>query len=118
MAVTTFATNENNDIYIGNDGNLAIAVGLPAVINACSNAAKTRLGECIYNTTLGLPDFETIWIGVPNIPQFEAALIQTLLSVPGVSQVQEVAAAIDKGVLSYTAVIITIYGQGVINGSI
>lgn len=106
-----------NDLYIGADGNLAVATGLAAVMQACASAARTLLGECVLQTDVGLPNFQLIWVGVPNVPQWQAALRFTLQAVEGVDSIVSInAIRASKNVLQYTAVIKTIYGQGVLNG--
>ncbi len=112
----TFAVNENNDLYLGPDGNIAMARDLQAVIFDCRSIAKAQLGEMIYATDQGIPNFETVWNGVPNLQQFEAALRANILSVPGVIGVDSVVVTQENNTLSYTISIVTIYGTGVVNG--
>lgn len=123
-----------NDLFIGDDGNLVLAGitednsdQLQAVLYACQNAAQTLLGECIFNTPRGLPNFQLIWTGVPNIPLWEAALINILSTTPGVSSVESVVfqRATDTNsygksndILIYTATIITLFGTGTIDGGL
>ena len=114
----TFALNENNDIYLDRNGNIAVAEGIEAVQFLCKNAVQTMLGELIYQTNIGMPNFQTIWNGTPNIPQFEASLIATLLSVEDVLEVKELSVQIVSGVLQYTATILTNFGQGAIRGTV
>lgn len=116
--VKTFATNENNDLFIATNGNLAITTGLDAILQACQTAAKAQRGEMIYNTTLGVPNFETIWArGIPNLAQYEAALRQTLLGVEGVTNVTDLLVTNQNNVLSYQANIVTDQGTATINGN-
>lgn len=106
----TFGITQNNDLFIDNFGNLTIHSGLLAVLNACKNAAQTLLGEMIYQTNQGMPNFQVIWNGNANIPQFRAALIQTLKAVPGVVEVQDIETQVKNNVLEYTAFIVTEFG--------
>lgn len=112
----TLAVNENNDIYLDANGNLALATGIDAVLILCARAAKAQLGEMVLNTDQGMPNFQTIWNGSPNVAQFEAALRRTLLQVVDVLGVTGIDVALTNNVLRYTATIITAYGEGVING--
>lgn len=133
--VMTFATTGStpirgvnagiNDIYLGPDGNLAVATDLLAVMYACQNAARTILGEMIFQTNEGLPNFELIWVGVPNIPQWVVALRQAFENVPGVLEVISIdtATAVNpvtkrNDVLNYVAVILTEFGEGTTNGNL
>lgn len=117
--VKTFATNENNDLYIGNDGSLVIVTGLEAVLQACATAVKAQRGEMIYQTNLGVPNFQAAWDGgTPNLAQYEAALYQTFLSVSGVTAVQSLTVTANAGTLSYTAIIETDEGTGTVSGNL
>lgn len=111
-----FTVDSNNDLVLATNGNLSISSGLQAVMQACEQAAKAQLGEMILAVDEGMPNFDVVWNGAPNIPQFEAYLIARLNSVEGVTEVSEVSASASAGVLTYTATIKTIYGDGVLNG--
>ena len=109
------ATDSNNDLYIGGDGNLAVASGIQAVLTACACAAKARLGEMVLSANQGVPYFETAFSGGYNVALFEDALRATLLRVPDVRSVDlQVAASGDR--ITYTAIIVTTYGEGVLRG--
>ena len=114
----SFAVDDNNDIFIDETGNLAIGVGLDAVVYACKNAAQTVLGEMIYQTNQGMPNFQTIWKGSPNISQFQASLTATLLAVADVIEVPRINAKVVNNVLQYSAVIVTTYGSDIVTGEI
>lgn len=112
----TFAADQNNDLYIGADGSLAIVTNLQAVLQAAQQAAQTSLGEMIYATDQGMPFFSTAWSGAPNVAQYEAALRRTLLAVPDVVGIQAVDITTAGNRLSYVVTIETTYGVGVLNG--
>lgn len=111
-----FTVDSNNDLVLASTGNLSISAGLEAVLQACEQAAKAQLGEMILAVDEGMPNFDVVWNGAPNFPQFEAALILRLRSVSGVTEVANVQISASAGVLSYTATIKSIYGEGGING--
>lgn len=106
----TFQTNENNDIFIGKNGNLAISSDLQALIQSCEQAMKAQAGELVLNTTRGIPTMQTAWGGSPNVAQFEAFSRRALLSVNGVIDAS-VSASTAGDTLRYTATIRTIYGE-------
>ena len=122
-----------NDLYLGSGGNIVLEGitkdnddQLRATLNACQNAAQTLLGECIFNTTRGLPNFQVIWNGKPNIALWEVALREILSDVPGVNLIDSVVfqRATDttqytsNDILIYTVTIITEFGAGTINGGL
>lgn len=112
----TLTVDSNNDIFIGNDGSLSVSSDLQAVLYACAAAAKTQLGEMVLAVDEGMPNFEAVWVGSPNLAQFEAYLRRTLTSVIDVTGVSDLTITRAGGVLSYQVTIQTIYGSGVING--
>lgn len=112
----TLAVNANNDLYLDDQGNIAVSYDLQALLETCSQAAKTRLGEMVLNTDQGIPYFETVFIGVPQLKQFEAALRATFLAIDGVVEVVSLITAQQDNTLTYTAIIRTIYGTGGVNG--
>jgi hypothetical protein len=112
----TFSVNSNNDLFLGIDGNISISYDLQAVLENCAHIVKVRLGEVVLNTDQGLPYFETVWNGVPNLIQFESAARNALLQIDGVTEVVSFKISIVDDVLVYLATIRTIYGEGAING--
>lgn len=108
--------NENNDIFIGDDGSLAVARDIYAVQNSSTQAAKAQLGEMMYITERGLPTFDVIWNGSPNPAVYEAWLRRTLLECPGVHEVRSLTVSVSGSDLKYSATIITDYGEIAING--
>lgn len=112
----TLSVNANNDIYLTKEGNISISTGLQAVLQDCKQVARTLLGECVLDTTRGIPYFQAAWIGVPNIQQFIAALRSAFLSVPDVLEVVSLITSQTDNTLTYTAVIRTIYGSGGLSG--
>jgi hypothetical protein len=122
----TLAANVNNnipgvkvnDLYLDGDNNISMSFDLQAALEACSQAAETLLGEMIFNTDQGIPYFQTVWVGVPNIQQFNAALRSAFLSVPNVVEVVSLITSQVEDELTYTAVIRTAFGSGPVVGTI
>lgn len=122
MSLQTLSANINNsisgvafnDIYLDGNGNISLSFDLTAVLQACSQASQTLLGECIYNINLGVPYEQALWIGVPNFAQFNASLRIALLQVPGVIEVVSLITSQNNNTYVYNAMIRTIYGNGVV----
>lgn len=115
-----------NDLYVVN-GNIALSYDLQATLEQCAEAARTLLGECIFDLNIGIPYQQVVWIGVPNINQFTTSLRTAFLGVPGVVEVVSIIVGQTQAVsptitsqsadmLTYTAIIRTTYGTGTING--
>lgn len=112
----TLATDENNDLFVGQDAALATRSGLLAVLQTCEHAAKTQLAEMIYAVEDGIPNFTIAWNGAPNLAQYEAYMRRALLAVVDVLEISEFVIVAAGDVLSYRATIQTTYGVGVLNG--
>jgi hypothetical protein len=112
----SFATNSNNDLYIGTDGNLVIASGIEAVLFACANAAKAQLNEMIYAYDKGVANFQTIWTSAINVAQFESSVRTAILAVPGVTGISNFDMIVVNNSMNYSATIVTVFGIGEING--
>lgn len=113
----TLGTDDNNDMFLGLDGNVTMWTGEQAVLGGCATAAKAQLGEMIYASTSGMPNFEVVWVGVPNAAIFETYLRSTLSGSAGVTEVKSIAITIANNELSYAAVIVDDDGNEVtING--
>ena len=113
--VIAFGVNENNDLFLDESGNIAIVTNLQAVLQGCEQAVKTLLGELVLQTDLGVPYFEAVFVGTPNLAVFEQSIRQAILSIPGVIQVLTLDTSVTGEVLTYNAVIETEYGEGSIN---
>lgn len=110
----TIHTGLNNDVYIAPSGQMAIATELTALMDVCEKTVQTMLGELILQGDTGIPNFQLIWNGAPNIAQAEAALRESLIGVDGVIDVPELSAFVENNVFRYSAIIQTIYGIGAI----
>ena len=121
MTTTLGTTADTNDLYLDQAGNLALLTGQAAVEAACATAAKAQLGEMCLQTQAGIPNFETVFVGVPNLPIFRSYLRKTLLGVDGVNdvtaltvnvvQVLNETTGLNESVLTYEATIESIYGE-------
>jgi len=106
----SIALNANNDIYMDNTGNLAMLYGIAAIEQDCKCAMQAQYGEMIYEQTSGLPNLFDVWLQ-QNLIAWEKAARATLLAVPGVVQLNSFTYLTANNTLSYTAVILTTYGQ-------
>lgn len=119
MSTFSIATNDNNDMYLDADGNIAIVFDEDAVAQDCDHAVKTLLGELIYNSDIGVPYMQVVFVGNPNLTQFESSLRNAILNANSdVVQVLSVTINRSGNVLNYSAEIESVYGQVFLNGSI
>lgn len=108
----TFAVDANNDLVIGQDDRLSIVSGLDAVLQNCEHAAKTILNEMVLAQGEGIPYFEAVWVGVPNLAVWEASFRARILAVADVVSIDALTLGRAGDVLNYRATIATIYGTG------
>lgn len=110
------ATDQNNDIYVGADGHLAVKTGIDAVMQACEHACLAQLGEMVYAVDRGMPTMAALWSGQPKIGLYEAAIRSQLLAVKDVVRVLDLSVGVSGDAFFYHAKIETIYGTGELNG--
>ena len=114
----TFATNANYDIYLGRDGNLAIATDLEAVKQTCEHVSRTILGELPYAQSRGIPFKQLSLDATSNTSLYDMYLRKALMTVPGVTGVGSVTFQPDGDNLKYSAQIKTIYGTEKVSGNL
>lgn len=112
----TILTNNKNDIYLDAGNNLAIGEGLTAGANISKNAVLVTLGELEFNTTGGVPYFETIFNDFPLVDLFQAAVIRTVENLPFVTRTSNFSYSVNNGVFSYSVIEHTDLGDIVLNG--
>ncbi len=128
MPTLTLSANVNgaipnvayNDLYLNSMGNISTSFDQQALLEQCSQATKTLLGEMTLNVDTGIPYDNTLWLGVPNTQQFNAAITNALLSIQGVLEVVSLitsqGGSNSSDNFTFTAIVRTIYGTGVVNG--
>lgn len=88
------------DLVLDSNGNIALASAPYATAQDVSSAIRTFLGECYYDTTLGVP----YWQDLISQPFSQAAVIQAMnsaaLTVPGVVTANTVITSVVNGNLS------------------
>ena len=112
----TILTNQNNDIYLDAGGNLATGEGLDAAANISKNAVLVNYGECEFNTTIGVPYFDTIFNDFPFIDLFQAAVIRVLERLNFVQRTLNFNYSLKNNIFSYSVTEKTDLGDIQING--
>lgn len=75
---------EKWDMVLDVNGNIALADAPYALAQDAASAIRTFLGECWYDTTLGVPYFPTLLGQAPNIALMKAKFEAAAKTVPGV----------------------------------
>lgn len=71
------------DFVLDASGNIAVASAPYAVAQDVASACRTVLGECYYNTTLGVPYLTVVLGQLPPLSYVKAQLQTAALTVPG-----------------------------------
>lgn len=112
----TFSVDSQTSDLQTQNGFLVIATGRDCIAQQCSQAMRTILGEMLYAADKGIPYFQVVWTGSPNLLAFEAAARAALLAVPGVLFVNSFSARIAANELIYSVELSTTDGTVTING--
>jgi hypothetical protein len=71
------------DILLDASGNIAVATPPYAVAQSVASACRTFLGECYYDTSLGVPYFQQILGKFPPLQLVKQLLADVAATVPG-----------------------------------
>lgn len=72
------------DLVLDVNGNIAIAADPYSLAQDAASAIRTFLGECWFDTTLGIPYFDLIFGKTPSIALLRQKMVAQALTVPGV----------------------------------
>lgn len=114
----TFETDFNNDLVIGDDGNLSLITAIKAVSQTAEHYAYTLRGEMLFAADLGVPFFDVAFGATPNIAQFESFMRSRIMEVDEVVRINSLTATQVDDSLMYNAEIVTIYGVGNISNGL
>lgn len=114
--IKTITTDSNNDLLVTNNKSISMSSDLDAISLICEHTVKTMLGELILQGDIGIPNFQLIWNGSPNIPQAENAIREAIMGIDGVISVPSLSAFVENNTLVYNATIQTIYGEASLVG--
>ena len=74
------------DLTLDINGNVAVCTETYSILQDVSTAIRMFLGECWYNTELGLPYFQQILGAGQSVAVFKSDAEAAALTVPGVAQ--------------------------------
>lgn len=108
------------DIYLDDNGNLAIKSDEQAILDILTNRIRTKKYEVQYDMNKGVPYFETIFANTGLLGLWRSYVIEEIERTPGVISVESLLYSLDEGnkKLSYTCQIRTNYGETSLNGTV
>lgn len=78
------------DLVLDASGNIALASDPYAIAQNVASAVRTFLGECWYDTSLGIPYWQQILGQYPALSLVKKKIEEQALQVPGVAEVKTV----------------------------
>lgn len=95
MATTLLLDQTTWDLVLDANGNIAVASAPYQLAQDAASACKTFLGECWYDTTVGVPLWRILG-QTPPLSLVKQYFIDAALTVPGVVSVQVFLTAVGK----------------------
>lgn len=110
---------KNNELHLGEDGQIAVFTEKDAYAQTVTNAIRTVFGEVPSNTSLGIPYFDTVFMSHDKILLWKAQVEKRIQEFEFVDAVSEFNATVDYGtrVLTYSLVVTTDEGNVRISGT-
>lgn len=88
MPSTLLLGRDTWDLLLGADGNIAVAAEPYALAQDAASAIKTFLGECYFDTTVGVPYLTQVLGKRIPLAILKQLLVDAALTVPGVVAAQ------------------------------
>jgi len=88
------------DLVLDSSGNIAVCTEPYAIAQDVACACRLFLGECWYDTTLGVPYFEKILGQRPSLAIVRAELENAAMTVPGVVSAKAIITSNNNRVLT------------------
>ena len=92
-------------------GKFVFVFDVDVVAQNCEQAMRQQLGELNYDADKGIQYLDNIFTGNPNFQRFESQARRAILAVDGVTGINTFNFEFNDNVLSYNAVINTIYSK-------
>lgn len=88
------------DLVLDINGNIALASAPYSIAQDVASATRTFLGECWYNTDLGVPYWQQILGQLPPLAYIQQQLINAAFTIPNVVDAQVTFQSFDNRELS------------------
>lgn len=111
MTTSSVKVNENNDIFLDDFHNVVLIEDLEACTQDVRLATLMRTGEDVFDVRAGVGYFEFIFSPQQDYDAARKSLSDAIMSSPSVISVEELLITIEGEVFTYTAQVMTIYGQ-------
>jgi hypothetical protein len=88
MASTLLLDRSSWDLVLDASGDIAVATEPYSLAQDAASALRTFLGECYYDTTLGVPYLTQILGQRPSLSRIKQLLVAAAQTVPGVASAE------------------------------
>ena len=88
------------DLVLDVNGNIALAAAPYSVAQDVASATRTFLGECWYNTNLGIPYWQQILGELPPLNYISQKMIEQSMTIPNVVEAKVTFQSFSNRVLS------------------
>lgn len=112
--MSTLKVDDNNDLFVAQNGSMVLLTGLDAVIQDSEHYSKSQKGEMYFQTQLGVDAFGAVFENV-NLMEFKQSLLENIERVPDVTAVPKLNVSKLGNTVEYTAEIQTPFGIGTLN---
>lgn len=106
------------DLVVDAKGNIALASEPYALAQDAASACKTFLGECYWDTTVGVPLQQEILGHAPSVSLLKQRMVAAARTVPGVQSARFFLTAIDQRGLSGQLQVASDAGNSVVDFSV
>lgn len=88
MAATILLGTDTWDLLLDADGDIALATEPYSLAQDAASAILTYIGECFWDTTVGVPLLQQVFGQRPSIAVIKALFVKAALTVPDVGTAQ------------------------------
>lgn len=98
------------DVCLDSNRNWAVASDPYSIAQDVASAVRTFIGECYYDTTIGVPWFADVYGQFPPLSLFKALVVQAALTVPEVVRAKCLVASYQNRVITGVVEILDLNG--------
>lgn len=93
---TLYLRPDSWDLTLDSTGNIALAAEPYALAQDAASAIRTFIGECIYDTSIGITYWDDILGHAPPIELMRAKFVEAALTVPAVVEAKVFITSVDR----------------------
>ncbi|MDR0805938.1 MAG: hypothetical protein LBN41_04210 [Enterobacteriaceae bacterium] len=111
----SFDVDKNNDLFIGEHGNLSICRDEKATMRVCEHYVRAKRGEMLHKFDKGMPFWSSVFGANADLALFESVFRERMREISEVIEIVSFSAQLIDNTVKYLAVIRTQYGVVEVN---